>query len=163
MPKSLPLFSRRQLLNMASAAAAGAGFGHGVFQEPAQAAESSRITTPWNRFPRMVQEYFVGRVREIESQSLKVKNGLRGKSDAQAYVESVRGKIADSFGKFPSKTPLNARVTGEVNRDAYKIENVIFESRPGFLVTANLYIPKGRSFPLPAVVGTCGHSMSGRG
>ena len=162
MQKSSHLFTRRQLLNMTSAAAAGAGFGHGVFQEPARAAETSRITTPWNRFPRMVQEYFVGRVREIESQSLEVKNGLRTKLDAEAYVESVRGKIAESFGKFPNKTPLNARVTGEVNRDAYKIENVIFESRPGFLVTANLYIPKGKPFPLPAVVGTCGHSMSGK-
>jgi dienelactone hydrolase len=44
----------------------------------------------------------------------------------------------------------------------YTIENVIFESRPGFLVTANLYIPKGRSFPLPGVVASCGHSDNGK-
>lgn len=161
MQQSSHLFTRRQLLNMTTAAA-GASFGHGIFHECAQAAETLPITAPWNRFPRMVQEYFVGRVREIESESLKVKNGLRTKSDAEAYVKSTRGKIAESFGKFPGKTPLNVQVTGEVNRDAYKIENVIFESRPGFLVTANLYIPKGRPFPLPAVVGTCGHAMNGK-
>ena len=49
-----------------------------------------------------------------------------------------------------------------MERDTYRIEKVIFESRPGFPVTANLYIPTGRSLPLPAVVGTCGHSASGK-
>jgi len=44
----------------------------------------------------------------------------------------------------------------------YKIEKIIFESRPNFLVTANLYIPKGRTFPRPGVVGTCGHSANGK-
>jgi dienelactone hydrolase/pimeloyl-ACP methyl ester carboxylesterase len=44
-----------------------------------------------------------------------------------------------------------------VNRDVYTIEKVIFESRPGFRVTANLYIPKGRTGRMPAVIGTCGH------
>ena len=41
-------------------------------------------------------------------------------------------------------TPLNREVTGIVERDAYTIEKVIFESRPQFFVTANLYVPKGR-------------------
>ena len=59
-------------------------------------------------------------------------------------------------------TPLNPRITGAVERDAYRIEKVIFESRPNFLVTGNLYVPKGRDFPLPAVVGTCGHSNNGK-
>ena len=53
-------------------------------------------------------------------------------------------------------------MTKVVERDAYKIENVLFESRPGFLVSANLYIPKGRSFPLPGVVASCGHSDNGK-
>ena len=53
-------------------------------------------------------------------------------------------------------------MTKVVERDTYKIENVLFESRPGFLVSANLYIPKGRSFPLPGVVASCGHSDNGK-
>ena len=84
------------------------------------------------------------------------------RADAEAYVQTVRGKIRESFGPYPEKTPLNARVTKVVERDAYKIENVLFESRPGFLVSANLYIPKGRSFPLPGVVASCGHSANGK-
>ena len=71
-------------------------------------------------------------------------------------------RIRECFGPEPERTALNPRVTGTVERDAYTIENVIFESRPGMLVTANLYIPKGRPFPLPGVVGTCGHSDNGK-
>ncbi|MFC1596389.1 alpha/beta hydrolase family protein [Planctomycetota bacterium] len=117
---------------------------------------------PLNRFPRMVQRYFVDRVRRAEEASLKVKAGLKTKADAEAYVRSIREKIQESFGPFPAKTPLKPRVTGVVDRDAYRIEKVIFESRPEFLVTANLYVPKGKDFPLPGVVGTCGHTSNGK-
>jgi dienelactone hydrolase len=117
---------------------------------------------PLDRFPRMVQEFFVARENDIYRERLKRLSALATKADAESYVQAVRRKIRDAFGPFPPKTPLNARVTRVVDRDAYKIENVLFESRPGFLVAANLYIPKGRRFPLPGVVGSCGHSVNGK-
>lgn len=137
------------------------------FEFPAHAMQAGRATptapfVPLNRFPRMVQEFFVERENDIYQQRLKRLAALATKADAEAYVKTVRTKIRDAFGPFPQKTPLNSRVTHVVERDTYKIENVIFESRPGFLVTANLYIPKGRRFPLPGVVGSCGHSVNGK-
>jgi len=117
---------------------------------------------PLNRFPRMVQEYFVSRVRAALEQGWERQKHLRTKAEAEAYVQSVREKIRASFGPAPEKTPLNPRVTGVVERDTYRIEKIIFESRPGFLVTSNLYVPKGRKFPLPGVVGSCGHSNNGK-
>jgi dienelactone hydrolase len=128
----------------------------------AAAASDSDSLRPLNRFPRMVQEYFVKSVRRIENRANERRAGLKTKADAEAHVLDVREKIQQSFGPWPEKIPLNPRITGVVERDAYKIENIIFESRPGFLVTANLYIPKGRPFPLPGVVGTCGHSATGK-
>lgn len=130
----------------------------------AQAASGSRddALTPLNRFPRMVQEYFAEQVRRIESRADRRRAALKTQADAEAYVRDVREKIQQSFGHWPEKTPLNPRITGVVERETYKIEKVIFESRPGFLVTANLYIPKGREFPLPGVVGTCGHTSNGK-
>jgi dienelactone hydrolase len=117
---------------------------------------------PLNRFPRMVQEHFVERVRAAEQANLKARAALQSRADAEAYVRGVRKKIQRCFGPSPAKTPLNARVTGTVERDAYKIDKVIFESRRQFLVTANLYVPKGHRFPLPGVVGSCGHSINGK-
>src|SRR4029453_13958291 len=131
----------------------------------AQAAAPTGITPSFaalNRFPRMVQEFFVARENAIPQEGLERPAGVKTKADAEAYVRTVRGKIRASFGPFPEKTPLNARVTKVVEREAYKIENVLFESRRGFLGLANLYIPKGRRFPLPGVVGSCGHSANGK-
>jgi dienelactone hydrolase len=135
-----------------------------LYLSPAKTEASSNGDSlkPLNRFPRMVQEYFVKYVRRIENRANERRAGLLTKADAEAYVHDVHEKIQQSFGPWPEKTPLNPRITGVVERDAYKIENIIFESRPGFLVTANLYIPKGRPFPLPGVVGTCGHSATGK-
>ncbi len=121
-----------------------------------------RTYEPLNRFPHMVQEYFVDQVRAIEVEADRHRDALSSREDAEAYVRQVQAKIQRSFGPWPQKTPLKPRITGVVERDQYRIENVIFESRPNFLVTANLYIPKGRDFPLPGVVGTCGHSSNGK-
>lgn len=116
-----------------------------------------------NRFPRMVQEWTLDQVRRAQRERLERFEAVRTADDARAWVASAREKIARSFGPMPEKTPLKARVTGGLERDAYRVENVIFESRPGFLVTANLYLPKGRLLGrAPGVVGTCGHSSNGK-
>lgn len=117
---------------------------------------------PLNRFPRVVQEWYVAKVREAEKTSLAVQERLRTRADAENYIRTVKEKIAKCFGPLPEKTPLNAKVTGTIERDAYTIEKVIFESRPGFLVTANLYVPKNVKATRPGVVGSCGHSANGK-
>jgi len=116
---------------------------------------------PLNRFSRMVQEWLVEHVREAEARGNALRAALKTKADAERYVRSVKEKIRQAFGPEPEKTPLNAKVTSVLERDAYRVEKVMFESRPGMLVTANLYVPKGKG-PFPAVVGSCGHSANGK-
>jgi len=65
---------------------------------------------------------------------------------------------------MPERTPLKARVTGRDACAGYDLEKVVFESRPGFLVTGNLYVPGAprRGLTAPAVLGVCGHSLAGK-
>jgi cephalosporin-C deacetylase-like acetyl esterase len=156
--------SRRQMLYALTAAGVGTAWDWHAPIRASQAASAAVTASlePLNRFPRMLQEFFVARENALHRQRLERLAALQTKADAEGYIRTVRSKIRDSFGPFPEKTPLNARVAKVVERDAYKIENVLFEGRPGFLVSANLYIPKGRRFPLPGVVGTCGHSENGK-
>jgi dienelactone hydrolase len=42
------------------------------------------------------------------------------------------------------------------------VECLLFESRPGFLVSANLYVPDPIRDKVPAVLGLCGHSEAGK-
>ncbi|MBM4075399.1 MAG: hypothetical protein FJ267_07125, partial [Planctomycetes bacterium] len=120
------------------------------------------LIEPLNRFPRMMQEYWHLKVVEAERLSLSRLTALKTKSDAEAHITATRRRVAECFGPFPEKTPLSPRVTRKIDRDTYHIENVLFESRPGFIVSANLYVPKGLPFPRPGVVGSCGHSFNGK-
>jgi dienelactone hydrolase len=163
-PSSLPRLSRRSLLRSAATGVIGLSLADWLCLLDASSisAQSAREPAPLNRFPRMVQEYFVDRVRQIEREGQRVRAQLRTREEAEAYIRAVREKIQQSFGPWPEKTPLNPRVTSVVERETYNIENVLFESRPNFLVTANLYVPKGQPHPLPGVVGSCGHSVNGK-
>ena len=96
-------------------------------------AQEAKGLPPLNRFPRMMQEYFVRRLREAEAARMERLERLQTKADAEAYVNEVREKVRLSFGPFPEKTPLNARSTRVIERDGYRIENVVFESRPWLL------------------------------
>ena len=79
-------------------------------------------------------------------------------------AERVRRQIlvAEGLWPLPAKTPLNAVVTGRVDRPEYTVEKVYFESVPGFYVTGNLYRPKGRTGKLPGVLSPYGHWPDGR-
>ncbi len=157
--KSADGYNRREVLKAASAAI-GSTLVPGWLTS-AIAADAPQLT-PLNRFPRMVQDHFEALARAAEKVGQTRKNFLDSKENAEAYVRTVRGLIRLCFGPEPERTPLNPRIMGVVERDAYRIEKVLFESRPGFLVSANLYIPKDRKFPLPGVVGSCGHSANGK-
>jgi dienelactone hydrolase/pimeloyl-ACP methyl ester carboxylesterase len=160
--------NRRELVQLATGQLAALGLAaplaamQPASKKKAAAAAKPVELAPLDRFPRMMQDYLVRRVRESEQAGLRMKNALRSKADAQRYVLSVRERIARCFGPMPEKTPLEPRITGVVERDAYRIEKVIFQSRPGLLVTGNLYVPKGRPLPMPGVVATCGHSTNGK-
>lgn len=80
-----------------------------------------------------------------------------------AQRSPLQERIVALMGGLPAeKTPLNARVTGGFTREGYRVEHVVFESFPGFRVTANLYIPSSGRAPCPAVLGTAGHSDIGK-
>ena len=58
-----------------------------------------------------------------------------------------------SLGSFPQRTPLRAAVTRRFDySDGFILEDLIFESRPGLVVTANLYLPAKIVGRIPAIV-----------
>ncbi len=80
----------------------------------------------------------------------------------EARRDWVRDEIVKSFGGFPEKTPLNGKTLWTKSFDGYTVEGVIYESKPGLFVTANLYIPSSGTPPFPAILGPCGHSSIGK-
>lgn len=86
---------------------------------------------------------------------------LQTGEDVRKRQEELKARFIAALGGFPEKTPLNARVTGKEQRDGYRIERVIYESRPHHHVTAVLFLPEGTP-PFPGVLVPCGHSANGK-
>jgi len=79
------------------------------------------------------------------------------KAEVQARKATIRESLIRALGGLPDRTPLNARVTGTIQADGYRIEKIIFESQPRFYVTANLYVPTRGTGPFPAILFPLGH------
>lgn len=88
---------------------------------------------------------------------------VRSEADVRALQDELRRKALGLIGGLPeTKTPLNARVTGTIAMDGYRIEKLVFESLPGVHVTALVYVPEGAAGEKPAVLLACGHSPIGK-
>lgn len=86
------------------------------------------------------------------------------RAQAEDRQRAVREKIVALMGGLPGKSELNAKVTGSTQADGFRMEKVIFESQPGFRVTAILYLPDiahGKT-KLPAIVVAPGHGPTGK-
>jgi cephalosporin-C deacetylase-like acetyl esterase len=108
----------------------------------------------WNYFERDLTAHDERRRRKLSE--------IRTPADLAALQQNAQRTLAAGIGDFPDRTPLYPRPVGEIVRPDYVIEKLIFESRPGFFVTANVYRPKSTARRRPAVVQTCGHYMEGK-
>lgn len=87
---------------------------------------------------------------------------VRTPEEAKARQAAVRAKVLELIGGLPDYDgPLNARITGKVDRPRYVIENVVFESLPKFYVAGNLYRPKAAG-RYPGVLFALGHWEEGK-
>ena len=90
-------------------------------------------------------------------------SALGSSQDIFRHRQQYREKLIRLLGgPFPEKTPLNPRVTATLDFPEFKIEKVIFESQPGFHVTANLYLPKKGTGPYPAILFPLGHEAGAK-
>ncbi|MEM7534816.1 MAG: acetylxylan esterase [Chloroflexota bacterium] len=115
-----------------------------------------------NRYGHMVHEYYVARVRAVMAARAERLARLQTKTDAETYVLEIRAKAARCFPALPERTPLNVQNTGTLTFDDFLVENIVYESRPGFMVTSNLYLPTHIDQPAPCILGLCGHSAEGK-
>ena len=59
---------------------------------------------------------------------------------------------------LPERTPLEATITGTLERPGYVVEKLHYQALPGAHIAGNLYLPAEIDEPLPAVLYLCGHT-----
>lgn len=84
---------------------------------------------------------------------------LRTRDDWLERQALVKDKLLKLVGAFPQKTPLDARITGVLYKDGYRVEKIIYESMPDFYVTGCLFIPDKIDGKVPAVLNVIGHNQ----
>src|SRR5579872_2989726 len=76
--------------------------------------------------------------KELDARDAVIAN-IKTVADAEQRKKVVREKLMEIMGGLPNyKGPLNARITGAIHTDGFVIEKVIYESLPGYFVTANV-------------------------
>ncbi len=109
----------------------------------------------------MLNRYLLGQARRQFDARRKAIAAIKTPEDIANRQRALRAFFLRSLGDLPVRTPLNPHVVGTLKRDGYRVEKVIFESRPGHHVTANFYVPHGKP-PFPGVLLPCGHSENGK-
>lgn len=100
---------------------------------------------------------------------------LKGRAAYDARRAAIRARYEAAVGGFPARTDLKARVVARLDRPGveeagerqagYRVEKILFESRPGEYLTALLYLPDAARFrpPYAAFLVSCGHAGTGKG
>ena len=92
----------------------------------------------------------------LESRAKQV-GSFQTEADWLSHQARIRETLCPECSRF-ERGPLNARITGVLERETFTVEKLIYESHPGFYVTAAMFIPREADFPAPAIIHASGHS-----
>lgn len=82
---------------------------------------------------------------------------FKTKAEAEQRQAEVRRKIIELVGGLPKASGAVAvKQFATIEEDGFHIENIAYESFPGYWVTANVYVPAGAG-PFPAMIIAPGH------
>lgn len=110
---------------------------------------------------QMMWDFITGYIRLLDEKRRTRFDAMATEEDLDALRRDVRSKLVQMWGPFPEKTPLNPQALTTIEQDGYRIEKIIYETRPRLFVPANLYRPTGGG-PFPAVIFPPGHAGEGK-
>ena len=123
---------------------------------PAQTGAGSR------RYERCLPEYLNAQAVRLYESRKDWQAGLAFVNVIQQQQRFLRDRFWSLVGGKPEATPLRLKTTGTFERKGYRVDKLTYESRPNYLVTANLYIPTTGKGPYPGVLFQMGHGSPGK-
>jgi hypothetical protein len=85
-------------------------------------------------------------------------------ADVSSFREQTRQQLSRMLNQGPwplrEKAPLKTRSYGQIARSGYRIERLTYESEPGILIPALLFLPEGIQTRKPAVLYVDGRGKS---
>jgi len=103
--------------------------------------------------PQMLQRYIRLRSEEINRKDREAWSKIQNRSDWEAFARPRIEALRNSLGIFPElPDDLNIHISGTIEGEGYHIQNLVFESRPGIFVSANLYCPAQPKDKMPGIL-----------
>jgi cephalosporin-C deacetylase-like acetyl esterase len=133
------------------------GAGIGLVQPLGLAQQPATARSYADQYPDMLIRYLSARLNALAARWDRERSKLRTAAAIEERNRFVREKFTGMIHGYPEKNALRPVVVRTLAREGYRVENVMFESRPNFFVTGNLYIPASGKGPFPAVISPCGH------
>ena len=123
-----------------------------------------RAQIGYREYARCLPDYLSALALEAYQRREKRIAAIKGAAGVREYQAWARRTFAQLIGALPAeRTPLNVRTVGAFERERYRVEKLVYESRPGMMIPANLYLPKSATAPYPGVLFQMGHSINGKG
>jgi dienelactone hydrolase len=118
---------------------------------------AQQFPSNWAIADARLATYFEAEVRRIETNCMA---DVRTLGDWTGQRDERRRQLLDMLGLWPlpERTDLKPVITGRLDGDGFRVEKLQFQSMPGLYVTANLYLPKGVTGAVPAILYVCGHA-----
>ena len=93
------------------------------------------------------------RLRAANQADRRAWDEVKTRADWESFRDRRLQALRSSLGDFPVvPRDLKVRVTRSLEGDGYRVENLVFESRPGLVVTANLYRPAKPGLSMPGII-----------
>ena len=113
----------------------------------------SPLERRYYRVRSMVSRYLDNKVREAVWKERQDWLGVKTRQDWEHFRDERIAALRESIGQFPpERPPLDTRVTAHHNGKGYRLENIVFQSRPNYWMTANLYLPEKPSGRMPGIL-----------
>jgi len=109
----------------------------------------------------MLRQHIVGRSLACMARAAERRRASLASGDVAAYCAAIRAAVAGFYGPLPvgpHAAPVQATEVSRFEKRGYRLENVLFDSFPGWQVNATVYVPLDFAPPFPAVVIPVGHS-----
>lgn len=116
-------------------------------------AELAKVPGKDGKFSTALPDYLRDQIKQANKRDREAWNEVKTKADWEKFRDKRIKALRESLGAWPG-VPKNMaiRVTKTIEADDYRIDNLLYESRPGVWVDGNLYYPAAKRDRMPVIL-----------
>ncbi len=116
-------------------------------------AELAKVSGKDGKFSTALPDYLREQIKLANQRDREAWNRVKTKEDWEAFRDERIKALRESLGTWPD-VPDNMpiRVTKTIEANGYRIDNLLYESRPGVWVDGNLYYPAKPHAKMPVIL-----------